>query len=51
MILIDTPVWIRFLLNRAPYAQELEQLLTKEEVLGHELVYGELLIGDSGGRR
>ena len=51
MILIDTPVWIRFLANRASYAQELDQLLTGEEVLGHELVYGELLIGDSGGRR
>ena len=51
MVLIDTPVWIRFLANRAPYAQELDQLLAGEEVLGHELVYGELLIGDSGGRR
>ena len=51
MILIDTPVWIRFLANRAPYAQGLDRLLAGEEVLGHELVYGELLIGDSGGRR
>jgi predicted nucleic acid-binding protein len=51
MILIDTPVWIRFLANRTPYAAELDQLLAGEEVLGHELVYGELLIGDSGGRR
>jgi predicted nucleic acid-binding protein len=51
MVLIDTPVWIRFLANRAPYAQELDELLMREEVLGHELIYGELLIGDSGGRR
>jgi predicted nucleic acid-binding protein len=51
MVLIDTPVWIRFLANRAPYARELDELLAGEEVLGHELVYGELLIGDSGGRR
>lgn len=26
-------------------------IVGREEVLGHELVYGELLIGDSGGRR
>lgn len=51
MVLVDTSVWIRFLANRAPYAYELDRLLALDEVVGHELVYGELLIGDCGGRR
>jgi len=51
MVLVDSPVWIRFLANQAPYSQELAQLLALEQVVGHELVYGELLIGDRGGRR
>jgi predicted nucleic acid-binding protein len=50
MVLVDTSVWIHFLANRAPYASELERLLAVDEVAGHELVYGELLIGDRGGR-
>jgi predicted nucleic acid-binding protein len=51
MVLVDTSVWIRFLRNRAPYARHLDELLALDEVVGHELVYGELLAGDSGGRR
>ncbi len=51
MVLVDTSVWIRFLAGRARYASELERLLALDEVTGHELVYGELLIGDRGGRR
>lgn len=51
MILVDTSVWIRFLGNKAPYATELDRLLSLDEVTGHELVYGELLVGDSGGRQ
>jgi predicted nucleic acid-binding protein len=51
MVLVDTSVWIRFLANRAPYAMALDKLLSIGEVTGHELVYGELLIGDRGGRR
>jgi len=50
MVLVDTSVWIRSLANRAPYAAELDRLLASDEVTGHELVYGELLIGDRGGR-
>lgn len=50
MVLVDTSVWIRFLANRMPYAAELDGLLERNEVAGHDLVYGELLIGDSGGR-
>jgi len=50
-VLVDTSVWIRFLSNRAPFAAELEGLLSRDDVSGHEFVYGELLIGDKGGRR
>ncbi len=51
MVLVDTSVWIRFLSNQAPHSEKLDQLLAFDEVLGHEMVYGELLIGDLGGRR
>jgi len=50
MILVDTSVWIRFLANRRPYAAGLDRLLDIDEVAGHDLVQGELLIGDPGGR-
>jgi predicted nucleic acid-binding protein len=50
MVLVDTSVWIRFLSNRAPYAAELDGLLARGEVSGHDFVFGELLIGDGGGR-
>jgi predicted nucleic acid-binding protein len=50
-VLVDTSVWIRFLSNRAPYASTLDSLLSRDEVAGHDFVYGELLIGDKGGRR
>jgi predicted nucleic acid-binding protein len=50
MILVDTSVWIRFLSNQAPYADQLDTLLGRGEVAGHDLIYGELLIGDRGGR-
>ena len=50
MVLVDTSVWIRFLTGREPYAGELDSLLEKDEVAGHDLVFGELLIGDKGGR-
>jgi predicted nucleic acid-binding protein len=50
-VLVDTSVWIRFLSNRAPFASKLDDLLSRDEVAGHDFVYGELLIGDKGGRR
>jgi predicted nucleic acid-binding protein len=50
IVLADTSVWIRFLSGHAPYAAGLDALLDREEVSGHEFVYGELLIGDKGGR-
>lgn len=49
-VLVDTSVWIRFLANQSPYASALATLLEREEASGHDLVYGELLIGDKGGR-
>lgn len=49
--MVDTSVWIRFLGNRAPYAIELDGPLGRDEVSGHDYVYGELLIGDRSGRR
>lgn len=51
MVLVDTSVWIRFLSNRSPFAAELEDLLGRGDVSGHDFVYGELLIGDKGGRK
>src|SRR5262245_44251430 len=50
-VLVDTSVWIRFLSNRVPYASRMDELLSRDEVSGHALVYGELLIGDRGGRK
>jgi len=35
---------------RQPVASPLDALLQQEEVAGHELVFGELLIGNRGGR-
>jgi predicted nucleic acid-binding protein len=40
MVLVDTSVWIRFLAGREPYATELDSLLERDEVAGHELVFG-----------
>jgi predicted nucleic acid-binding protein len=51
MVLVDTSVWIRSLSGQAAYVAELGGLLRRDEVVGHELVYGELLIGDRGGRK
>jgi predicted nucleic acid-binding protein len=50
MVLVDTSVWIRFLSNRGSEAAELGELLRRDEVSGHDFIYGELLIGDTGGR-
>jgi predicted nucleic acid-binding protein len=51
MVLVDTSVWIRFFANRAPYASVLDELLNHGDVVGHDFVFGELLVGDKGGRR
>lgn len=49
-VLVDTSVWIRFLMKRSTGVSDLQTLLLRQEVSGHELVFGELLIGDIGGR-
>ena len=49
-VLIDTSAWIRFLQGREPFLTEVDHLLSQGAVRGHEFVYGELLIGDPGGR-
>jgi predicted nucleic acid-binding protein len=51
LVLVDTSVWLRYLYGTPPFLQELAKLLRAEEVVSHELVYGELLIGDPGGGR
>jgi predicted nucleic acid-binding protein len=51
IVLVDTSVWIRFLSNQAPFATELDKLLADDAVAGHAFVYGELLVGDRGGRQ
>jgi predicted nucleic acid-binding protein len=50
-VLVDTSVWVRFLANKRPFAAELDRLLTDDAVSGHQFVYGELLLGDRGGRQ
>jgi predicted nucleic acid-binding protein len=51
MVLVDTSVWVRAL-ARGPgeVRRPLDALLAADAVLGHPLVYGELLMGDVGGR-
>jgi len=51
MVLVDTSIWIRFLAGRTPFSDGLDQLLGRDEVVGHEMVFGELLIGEVGGGR
>lgn len=51
MVLAAASVWIRSLAGREPFTRELKRLLLMDQVVGHELVYGELLIGDLGGRK
>jgi predicted nucleic acid-binding protein len=51
MVLIDTSVWIRFLMGREPFVGELKRLLAVGQAAAHDLVHGELLIGDFGGRK
>jgi predicted nucleic acid-binding protein len=43
MVLVDTSVWIRFLSGREPFASGLDELLSRDDVAGHELVFGELV--------
>jgi predicted nucleic acid-binding protein len=49
-VLVDTSVWIRFLAKQRSVLAPLDTLLAQDRVFGHDLIYGELLIGDLGGR-
>ena len=51
MVLVDTSIWIRGIAGQEPVREELDALLATDEVAAHDLVYGELLIGDRGDRR
>lgn len=42
MVVVDTSVWIRFRAKCAPFAIEFARLLAREEVVGYELIYGEV---------
>jgi len=50
MVLVDTSVWIRAFAKSRTYANPLDRLMELELAARHELVFGELLIGDPGGR-
>jgi len=51
MVLVDSSVWVRFFAGQEPLRGELDRLLANKEVAAHDLVYGELFIGDRGGRK
>ena len=50
MVLVDTSIWIRSFANLPRYTTELGRLGDLDQIAGHPLVYGEILIGDRGGR-
>lgn len=47
MILVDTNVWIDFFKGKSN-AHRLTNLLQNHQVVVHELIYGELLVGNLG---
>jgi predicted nucleic acid-binding protein len=50
-VLVDTSVWVRALgPKERDLRARLDALLAGDAVLAHPLVYGELLMGDVGGR-
>jgi predicted nucleic acid-binding protein len=51
MVLIDTSVWIRAFMGKAPFQAGVARLIEDEQIVSHDMVYGELLIGDRGGGR
>jgi predicted nucleic acid-binding protein len=50
MVLVDTSVWVRSFMNVATYRGGVDRLLALNQAARHDLVYGELLMGDPGGR-
>jgi len=51
MVLVDTSIWIRYLYGREEFRAGVDALTSDEEACGHDLIFGELLIGDHGGRQ
>ena len=51
LVLVDTSVWVRSFRGDPAYTADLERLLEQIQVIGHPFVFGELLMGDLGGRR
>ncbi|HEY6877165.1 MAG TPA: PIN domain-containing protein [Polyangiales bacterium] len=49
-VLVDTSAWIRAYAGVQPYRDVVDRLLQDDRVIGHDFVYGELLIGDKGAR-
>jgi len=50
MIIPDTSVWIEFLKGNEPYFSQLKELLERNEVMGVECIFGELLQGAKNSR-
>ena len=51
MVLVDSSIWIRAVAGHEPFRSESAKLLRSDRAAAHELVYGEILIGDIGGRK
>jgi predicted nucleic acid-binding protein len=49
-VLVDTSIWIRRFASKEPFTAEIARLMERRHAVAHELVYGELLMGDTGGR-
>jgi len=50
MILVDTSIWVRAWRGRLEAFPQLSEIMRSHKTAGHELVHGELLAGDGGGR-
>lgn len=50
LVLVDTSAWIRAYAAVQPYRDVVDRLLQDDRVIGHDFIYGELLIGDKGAR-
>jgi predicted nucleic acid-binding protein len=46
----EPPVWVHFFAGREPFKSEAIRLLRNRQAAAHELVHGEVLIGDTGVR-
>ncbi|HXR96223.1 MAG TPA: type II toxin-antitoxin system VapC family toxin [Terriglobales bacterium] len=46
MILVDTSIWVRKLRGRQPWADQMDDQIRRFNVVGHPMVFGELLLGN-----